>query len=131
VSLLLDTHVFLWWLADDRRLGGKMRAAIQDPASRVLVSAVSVWEIAIKVSIGKLAWPATHSTSLGTCIQDSGLTELPVSARHAAAVRGLPFYHADPFDRLLVAQATEEALTIATVDTVFAAYGVATFVADA
>jgi PIN domain nuclease of toxin-antitoxin system len=124
VSLLLDTHVFRWWLADDRRLGRLARRAIEGPEARVLVSAASIWEIAIKLSIGKLTWRKTRVTTLATCIEDSGLAELAVNARHAAAVRALPFHHADPFDRLLCAQAMEEGLRIVTADETLARYDV-------
>lgn len=130
MNLLLDTHVFLWWLSDDRRLGRAARRAIAAPASRVLVSAASIWEIAIKLSIGKLTWRATKATTLATCIADSGLMELAVTARHASAVSALPFHHADPFDRLLAAQAIEESLRLVTVDGVFGQYGVAALPGD-
>jgi PIN domain nuclease of toxin-antitoxin system len=122
VRLLLDTHVFLWWLGDDRRLGRVTRNCIADPEVEVNVSAVSIWEIAIKTTIGKLDWRERSSTTLATCIDDCGFTELPVTAAHAAAVRALPRHHADPFDRLLVAQASQEGLRVVSADEVMRLY---------
>jgi PIN domain nuclease of toxin-antitoxin system len=119
---LLDTHVFLWWLRDDRRLGRRAREAIGDPASDVRVSAASIWEIATKAAIGKLAWRDGPSTTLATCIGDSGFAELPVTAAHAAAVRDLPRHNADPFDRLLLAQAASEGLQLVSADAALRRY---------
>jgi len=122
VRLLLDTHVFLWWLRDDRRLGRRARGSIGDPAAVVLVSAASIWEIAIKAAVGKLAWRESPSTTLATCVADCGFAELPVTAAHAAAVRDLPRHHADPFDRLLLAQAANEGLQLVSADDGFRRY---------
>jgi PIN domain nuclease of toxin-antitoxin system len=116
VRLLLDTHVFLWWLRNDRRLGRGARDAIADPGSEVRVSAASIWEIALKAAVGKLDWRDGPSTTLATCIHDSGFDELPVTAAHAAAVRDLPRRHVDPFDRLLLAQAAVEGLRFVSAD---------------
>jgi PIN domain nuclease of toxin-antitoxin system len=90
----------------------------------VLVSAVSIWEIAIKLSIGKLKWKAAANVTLDQCIQACGFTELPVTARHAAAVRDLPPHHGDPFDRMLISQALTEQLRVVTADLAFHTYGV-------
>jgi PIN domain nuclease of toxin-antitoxin system len=120
--LLLDTHVFLWWLRDDRRLGRATRDVIADPGVEVRVSAVSIWEIAIKTTIGKLDWRDSSSTTLATCIDGCGFAELPVTAAHAAAVRNLPRHHPDPFDRLLLAQASKENLHIVSADEVMRRY---------
>ena len=108
MRLLLDTHVFLWWLDDDRRLAGDARAKIEAPANKVFVSAVSIWEIALKASVGKLRLTGENTSDLAGLIPLHGFAELAVSARHAAAVRDLPFHHADPFDRLLIVQAALE-----------------------
>lgn len=124
MRLLLDTHVFLWWLDGGVRLSRDMRLAIEEPASAVFVSAVSIWEIAIKASVGKLALPASLPAGLDGAIGACGFSELPITANHAAAIRALPFHHADPFDRLLIAQARLEDLTLATADAKLAAYGV-------
>jgi len=118
--LLVDTHVLLWWLADDPALTDTARASIADPANEPLVSAASVWEIAIKRALGKLSAP----DDLPDVIASEGFAWLPVEARHAWEVRALPFHHRDPFDRLLVAQARADSLPVVTGDPWFAAYGV-------
>ena len=125
MRLLLDSHVFLWWLRDDRRLSRRARAAIAAPRASVMVSSASVWEIAIKLSLGRLQWKDDPPLALDESIVACGFTELPVTAHHAAAVRMLPHHHGDPFDRLLIAQASAEGLRVATADDVFSAYGVA------
>lgn len=126
MRLILDSHVFLWWLQDDRRLSRSARRFIEAPSSDVFVSAASIWEIAIKLSIGKLRWRSRAGVDLASTITDCGFAELPVTARHAAAVRELPHHHADPFDRLLIAQALCEDLQIITGDDAFGSYGVRT-----
>ena len=120
LRVLLDTHALLWWLDDDKRLPGSWRTAISDPGNLVLVSAVTIAEIAIKASIGKLQAPADLLDALRT----SNLETLPLQADHAAALRDLPWHHRDPFDRMLIAQATVEDLAVASVDRSFAAYDV-------
>ena len=96
----------------------------------MFVSAVAVWEIAIKVSLGRLSWRAGERTALESCIEACGFRELAVTARHAAGVRDLPLHHGDPFDRLQIAQAIAEELRIVTNDHVFACYGVETLAAE-
>jgi PIN domain nuclease of toxin-antitoxin system len=118
---LVDTHAVLWWLAGDRRLPPRARDAIADPANDALVSAASAWEIAIKRSTGKLEAPDLLLDE----VRSVGLQWLPVTAEHAWAVRRLPHHHRDPFDRLLVAQATLEDAVIVSGDRRLAAYGVA------
>jgi PIN domain nuclease of toxin-antitoxin system len=118
VRLLLDTHVFLWAVADSRKLGAAARRLIEE-ADEVRVSAASIWEIAIKSRLGKLVGDAE---SLAAAIEDSGFAELPVTGRHAAAVARLPLHHADPFDRLLVAQALAEPLILLTADKTLTQY---------
>ncbi len=120
MRLLLDTHVLLWWLADDPRLEDRARQAIADGANVVLVSAASAWEIAIKRAMGKLEAPEDLPAALGA----SGFEALATSVDHAIAAGALPRHHADPFDRMLVAQALAEELTIVTADDDFAGYGV-------
>jgi PIN domain nuclease of toxin-antitoxin system len=119
--LLIDTHALLWWLSDDPALSSTARTAVADPANEPLVSAASVWEIAIKRSLGKLTAPE----HMPDRIADEGFAWLPVSASHAWRVRELPPHHRDPFDRLLVAQALVEDVPIVTSDRWFAEYGVA------
>lgn len=113
MRLLLDTHVFLWALTDDARLPGDVRRVVEDPTSTVFVSAASIWEATIKIGLGRLdAEPA----ALAEAIVASGFLELPISSLHAAAVADLEPLHRDPFDRLLLAQASVEHLVLATVD---------------
>lgn len=118
--LLLDTHALLWWLVDDPALSLPARDALADPGNEPLVSAASVWEIAIKRSLGKLTAP----DDLPDRIAEQGFSWLPVNAAHAWQVRALPAHHRDPFDRLLIAQALTERLPIITTDARFTDYGV-------
>ena len=121
MRILLDTHVYLWWLRDDRKLTRKLAEAIADPAHTVLVSAASVWEAAIKIALGRL----DVDGDLVAEIEANGFVELPVTARHAQLAGALPRHHEDPFDRLLVAQAALEGVRLAAVDPAFRHYDVA------
>jgi PIN domain nuclease of toxin-antitoxin system len=112
MKLLLDTHAFLWWDSNDALLPDGLRAAIASPQNQVLVSAVTVWEIAIKRALGKLVF----GEGLGKAIEGHGFTALPITVEHAEWAGSLPPLHRDPFDRLLVAQAQLEGLVLATVD---------------
>lgn len=112
MNLLLDTHVLLWWLADSHRLSARHRELILDAKRRVFVSSVSVAEISIKSSLGKLDAPE----GVADAITSSGLELLAFDAAHAEALRELPWHHRDPFDRMLIAQAQIERLTLLTVD---------------
>lgn len=112
MRLLLDTHVFLWWLADARELGPKARRAIADPGNEVLLSAASIWEIGIKKALGKLRAPER----LDRIAEESGFVGLPITLAHAEVAAALPPHHRDPFDRMLVAQAQIENVTIVTHD---------------
>lgn len=120
MRLLLDTHTLLWWLADDPRLTGTARAAIAEPANDAFVSAASAWEIAIKARLGKVSMP----DDLGEQLAANSLGPLPVHVEHALAARHLPDHHRDPFDRLLVAQAQIEGLTLVTADQTIGRYDV-------
>jgi PIN domain nuclease of toxin-antitoxin system len=119
MRILLDTHVFIWVVADSRRLRAPARALLAS-ADEVWVSAASIWEIAIKSRIGKISGDAT---ALANAIGQSGFRELPVLSRHSARVATLPLHHNDPFDRLLIAQAVCEPLRFVTADSALAAYG--------
>lgn len=123
MRLLLDTHALLWALATPAKLPAPTARALRDPANAVLVSAASAWEIAIKVGLGKLSADVDEvvRTSL-----EVGFEELAITLAHAARVRSLPPHHRDPFDRMLVAQAVEEGLTVVTRDAVLGRYGVST-----
>ncbi len=118
MSLLLDTHVLIWW-DEGRRVAAGARRAIQE-ADTVYVSAASAWEVAIKTALGRLR--PTRTVEQATA--ESGFLELPVTFRHAERVAQLPSHHRDPFDRMLVAQAAVENLTLVTRDPVFARYSV-------
>lgn len=118
MRLLLDTHVLIWWDA-----GAGLERDVEDAirtADQVYVSAVTGWEIAIKVSIGRLR----TTRRVEDVVAESGFEELPVRLRHAQRSGSLPWHHRDPFDRMLVAQALDESLTLVSKDAAFGAYGV-------
>ncbi|MDP4299842.1 type II toxin-antitoxin system VapC family toxin [Leptothrix discophora] len=121
MDLLLDTHIALWALADDARLSPPARSLILEPANTVAVSAVSVWEIAIKHALSKGNMPVSGSQALAW-FKASGYEVLDISADVAAAVEKLPALHGDPFDRLLVAQAARLGLRRMTHDATVAKY---------
>ena len=121
-DLLLDTHVVLWASADPARLGPETTAALLDEHNALVISAISVAEIAIKRSIGKL----TMSLRIDDLVAPLGAGELPLTSSHAQAVERLPLLHRDPFDRLLAAQATVEDLVLVTADERLLAYPVTT-----
>jgi PIN domain nuclease of toxin-antitoxin system len=118
--LLLDTHVLLWWLSDDPRLGQTARQVIADPRNQVYISAASTWEISIKRSLGKLSAP----DDMNSIVDDEGFDELPISLFHGDQAGALPEYHKDPFDRMLIAQAQSEGLVIVTSDENICRYGI-------
>jgi PIN domain nuclease of toxin-antitoxin system len=120
VRLLLDTHVLIWWLSDDRKLTKAARAIIASPDNEVLVSAASVWEVAIKTALGRID---VELDDFEDAIVKSGFRPLPIGLRHAATVGRLPPVHRDPFDRMLVAQASVEELRLMSHDRVFERYG--------
>lgn len=121
MRLLLDTHAFLWWIDDDEALGSAARAAIDVPTNPVYVSAASAWEIAIKRTKGTLDAP---QGDVATWIAQEGFAELEIAVRHGTAAGALPLHHRDPFDRMLVAQAQLEEMTLVTADSGLAAYDV-------
>jgi PIN domain nuclease of toxin-antitoxin system len=123
VRLLLDTHALLWWLGEPERLRPEAREAIAAPQALVCVSAASAWEIAIKLALGKLAIPPDARTWLPEALAASRFTPLAVTIEHALGVEQLPSHHTDPFDRLLIAQALAEQLTLVTRDPAFRPYG--------
>jgi PIN domain nuclease of toxin-antitoxin system len=120
VNLLLDTHVLLWALMDDARLEGAGRDALLDGRNRVLVSAASAWEMAIKTSLGRLAAPDDLVAQLAA----ARFEPLEVTFQHALHVGSLPAHHGDPFDRMLVSQAIVEGLILVTADRTLARYEV-------
>lgn len=124
MKLLLDTHVLLWATSDPGELASEARNLIEDGSQLVLVSVVSAWEIAIKQSLGKLELPAAAEHWLPEVLRRSGFELAEVGLAAALRVRGLPWHHRDPFDRLLVAQAAEEGYTLVTRDPSLGVYGV-------
>jgi len=120
VQLLLDTHVLLWSLAGDDRLGDRAVDLIEDGRNVVYVSAASIWEISIKRSLGKLRVPGDVPTE----VDAASFIRLPISFEHAVEVTALPDLHADPFDRMLIAQARTERLTLMTHDPLMQRYDV-------
>jgi PIN domain nuclease of toxin-antitoxin system len=122
--ILLDTHVWLWWQTDDARLGARARRLIST-ASEVRLSAASVWEMSIKASLGKLTLP--KDADIDAELESDGFVPLPVEIAHADGVRHLPPLHRDPFDRLLIAQAVAEGLTVVTADAALEVYDVSIF----
>ena len=122
MKLLLDTHAFLWFNAGDSRLSRKARGAMESDDAELLLSAASVWEMAIKASLGRLTLPMPVAEYVAGKMED-GFRMLPVEWDHAAAVQAMPFHHHDPFDRLLIAQAAAEKLPIITGDRIFRTYG--------
>jgi len=119
---LLDTHILVWWVIGSDRLPVHVRKILDERESGVFVSAVTIWEIAIKNSLKKLLIP----NSFFDDIKKSQFSELPISFQHTMAVRDLPFFHDDPFDRLLIAQAIVEKMTLITADKDILRYDVAT-----
>jgi PIN domain nuclease of toxin-antitoxin system len=113
VRLLLDTHVLLWWLQDEPRLGPSTRALIANPANDVLVSVVSLWEMVVKQRVGKLE---ADVAAIVAMLPDQGLALLPIAPAHLAILAQLPAHHQDPFDHLLIAQAIGEDATFVSAD---------------
>ena len=122
--LLLDTHVFLWWVTDDPNLTTVARRAIADAHNECCLSLASCWEMAIKLSLGKLRLTKPVGRFVTEQLAANDFTLLNIELRHAVKIEKLPFHHRDPFDRLLIAHAVTEKLIIVTADSVFANYGV-------
>ena len=125
MRLLLDTHALIWWVGDDSHLGASAREAVASPENDVFVSPASVWEIGIKQKKGMLEAPDDL-----VAVAERSFIEMPITFRHAEQAGMLPRHHDDPFDRMLVAQAQAEGLTIVTADAAIRRYGVRTMPAD-
>jgi PIN domain nuclease of toxin-antitoxin system len=121
MKLLLDTHLLLWAAGNPGQLPAEARALLDDPDTEPLFSAASLWEIAIKSGLGRDDF-RVDARLLRRGLLDNGYLELPIAGEHAVAVDGLPPIHKDPFDRILVAQATVEGITLLTADPLVAAY---------
>jgi PIN domain nuclease of toxin-antitoxin system len=126
VNLLLDTHVVIWWLEKNPRLGPKTKAMLRDPDTLPWVSAATVWEVSIKAALKRLELAEPPEVWVPRLLHEWGVRELPISFTHAMAVRTLPLLHHDPFDRMLIAQAQGEDLTLVTADPAIMAYDVRT-----
>lgn len=125
MRLLLDTHVFLWYITADPKLPAAYRLAIQDPSNEVYLSVASIWEAVIKHQLGKLPLPAPPAVYLPRHRDAHAIASLPIDDGAMAPLAGLPALHRDPFDRMLVAQALQHGLTIVSVDASVVAYGMA------
>jgi PIN domain nuclease of toxin-antitoxin system len=124
MNLLLDTHAFLWFITNDSRLSAAALALIQSPANRRLLSLASVWEMAIKLSLGKLTVAQPFAQFIPEQLRLNRVELLPIQFSHAAVVATMPFHHRDPFDRLMAAQCQVEGLPIISHDPAFDAYSI-------
>ena len=126
VRVLLDTHALLWFITDDPQLGRRARATIEEPDMHVLVSTASLWEIAIKHSMGKLPLARSFAETFPAQLDANTFQTLQAEVEHLARLIDLPFHHRDPFDRLIIAQAIVEGLPVLTRDGAFDDYPVET-----
>jgi PIN domain nuclease of toxin-antitoxin system len=124
MKYLLDTHTFLWFINADEALSATAQSLIEDPNHDILLSIASIWEMAIKVSLGKLTMQEPFTEFVLKEMQENNIILLNVSPEHAGLVATLPFHHRDPFDRLIIAQALSEEILIIGMDAIFDAYGV-------
>jgi len=124
VKLLLDTHTFLWVIDNDTKLSPKSRTLIEDVNNEIYVSAASLWEMAIKISIGKLVLRQSFDLFIPQQLRLNSIKLLGISVEHIATIINLPFYHRDPFDRLIIAQLMVEQIPVVSVDSVFDSYNV-------
>jgi PIN domain nuclease of toxin-antitoxin system len=124
VRLLLDTHIFMWWAEEPARLTPTALAALEDQANELILSAASVWEMQIKDQIGKLTLNQALPSLINSQRQTNGLQILAIELAHVLALQNLPLHHKDPFDRLIIAQAIVEDMTVVSADTKFSSYSV-------
>jgi PIN domain nuclease of toxin-antitoxin system len=124
VIALLDTHTFLWFVLNDSNLAPQAKLTIEDPANLLLISPVSYWEIAIKISAGKYRLNRSYEEFWRKGMQENAIGLLPIELRHTSRLLSLPFHHKDPFDRLLVAQALTEQIPLLSGDPTLDAYGI-------
>ncbi len=124
MKLLLDTHVFIWWADHPEKLSPAALSALKDEANELLLSVASVWEMQIKIQLGKLKLSLPLKELIENQQETNDLTVSPVALTHVLALDTLPFHHKDPFDRLLIAQSIEEDLTLVSADSKFSAYSV-------
>jgi PIN domain nuclease of toxin-antitoxin system len=124
MRLLIDSHTLIWYVDQHQQLSPASHAAISDPSNELLLSAGSIWEIAIKVSIGKLVLTQPFAHWMSQALNDLGITVLPITVEYADTQAGLPKHHSDPFDRLIVAQAIVEKVSVISADARMDAYGI-------
>ena len=124
MRVLIDTHVFLWWVEGDRRLPAKAHAALLDPDTECLFSLASVWELAIKAGLGKLRLALPVQRYVVEHVAANGFKMLDIRVPHLGRIETLANHHRDPFDRMLIAQALEENLSIVSADRLFTKYGI-------
>lgn len=125
MRLLVDTHAVIWAADDPSKLGARAASALQDPGNELFLSAGTTWEIAIKVGLGKLSLSMSYREWMNHAIADLGMIVLPITVEYAESQSNLPRHHGDPFDRLLVAQAQVENMTLVSADPGFDSYGIA------
>ena len=124
MKLLLDTHTFIWWANEPEKLSQKAKIVCQDNISTLILSVVSVWEMQIKMQLGKLRISRPIEELITAQQQTNGLQVLPIELAHVLSLSGLPPHHKDPFDRLLIAQANVEGATLVSLDPAFSSYSV-------
>ena len=124
MRLLLDTHAFLWWIADDERLSSRAAALISDGKNEVFFSAASAWELVVKAGLGRVELPDPIERFVPDQLERNGFQALPIELRHALTISSLPSLHRDPFDRMLVAQAVAEGMTLVSGDRAMKGYPV-------
>ncbi|HEV7797402.1 MAG TPA: type II toxin-antitoxin system VapC family toxin [Pyrinomonadaceae bacterium] len=124
MKLLLDTQIFIWWADHPEKLSPAALSALQDESNDLLLSVASIWEMQIKIQLGRLTLRLPLKELTRTQQEINGLTISPVALTHVLALDVLPFHHKDPFDRLLIAQSIEEDLTLVSADSQFSAYAV-------
>ena len=123
MRLLLDSHAFLWFILGDQRLSDRARLAIAAADTDVLISPATLWEMAIKVRLGKYTLPGPFGPFMDTQLTSNRIRLLPIEVRHTALLASMPFHHRDPFDRLIVAQALAESIGVVSIDAMLDAYG--------
>ena len=124
MTYLLDTHTFLWFINDDPKLSATAKTLIEEPGNVIYLSAASLWEIAIKVSLGKLKVPLPFTDFIKEQLRENSIVLLEIKPEHTGIVATLPFHHRDPFDRLIIAQSLHEKLPVIGKDEIFDVYGV-------
>ena len=124
MKLLVDAHTLIWAVDDPSKLGPQAVTVLQDPANDLLLSAATIWEIAIKVGLKKLSLSMPYKQWVAKAMADLGMTVLPITAEYADVQAGLPNHHRDPFDRMLVAQSQVENIHVVSADPVFDQYGI-------